>query len=781
MKKTLQLKGLDCAACAGELEEEIAATAGVSFVSVTFVNQKLTVEYDTEETLALVKHKANHFEEVEVVEETSIADGGRLEDGKILLHLANLHCAACAMDLEDILRKIKGVKEVSVDFVSQTILLDAENEDAVRKVVRAAGRFDKVKVLDGELAAPPKESHFREILQIALSAALFLAGFLLEHFGGKTALVRAFEYSSYILAYLIVGYPVLLSTVKNIVRGKIFDENFLMTLASIGAFCLRDWAEGAAVMLLYQIGELLQGIAVGSSRRSVAALMDLKSENATVLEDGEQRSVKPENLKIGDVVLVKAGEKVPADGVLLSRSASLDTKSLTGEAALREANEGDELLSGCINAGGVFEMKIVRAYEDSAVAKILDLVENSASRKAAPEKFITKFARYYTPIVCGLAAAIAVLVPVFLGLINGGGYGGYFSRWIETALTFLVISCPCALIISVPLTYFSGIGSCARNGILVKGATYLDTAAKVRAIAFDKTGTLTEGNFAVCGTRVASGISEKEILAIAAAAEKGSSHPIAKAFKNVETAYAAENIRELAGRGVAAEVEGKTVLVGNAALLRENGVEAAEADSPYTLIYVAWDGKYLGRIEIGDKLRPETKEAVAQLKALGIARTVMLTGDSRARAEKVAEEIGMSEVNAQLLPDEKLEKAEQLKKSGALMYVGDGINDAPVMAAADCSVSMGKLGSAAAVEASDLVLVSDNLKAIPRGIRIARKTRRIVTENIAFSIFMKVAFMVLGVVGVMPLWLAVFADVGVMLLAVLNSLRMRLKIKGEEI
>ena len=758
MKKTLQLKGLDCAACAGELEEEIAATAGVSFVSVTFVNQKLTVEYDTEETLALVKHKANHFEEVEVVEETSIADGGRLEDGKILLHLANLHCAACAMDLEDILRKIKGVKEVSVDFVSQTILLDAENEDAVRTVVRAAGRFDKVKVLDGELAAPPKESHFREILQIALSAALFLTGFLLEHFGGKTALVRAFEYSSYILAYLIV-----------------------MTVASIGAFCLRDWAEGAAVMLLYQIGELLQGIAVGSSRRSVAALMDLKSENATVLEDGEQRSVKPENLKIGDVVLVKAGEKVPADGVLLSRSASLDTKSLTGEAALREANEGDELLSGCINAGGVFEMKIVRAYEDSAVAKILDLVENSASRKAAPEKFITKFARYYTPIVCGLAAAIAVLVPVFLGLINGGGYGGYFSRWIETALTFLVISCPCALIISVPLTYFSGIGSCARNGILVKGATYLDTAAKVRAIAFDKTGTLTEGNFAVCGTRVASGISEKEVLAIAAAAEKGSSHPIAKAFKNVETAYAAENIRELAGRGVAAEVEGKTVLVGNAALLRENGVEAAEADSPYTLIYVAWDGKYLGRIEIGDKLRPETKEAVAQLKALGIARTVMLTGDSRARAEKVAEEIGMSEVNAQLLPDEKLEKAEQLKKSGALMYVGDGINDAPVMVAADCSVSMGKLGSAAAVEASDLVLVSDNLKAIPRGIRIARKTRRIVTENIAFSIFMKVAFMVLGVVGVMPLWLAVFADVGVMLLAVLNSLRMRLKIKGEEI
>ena len=779
MKKTLQLKGLDCAACAAELEEELAATEGVTSVSVTFVTQKLTVECESEKVLALVKDKANHFEEVQVVEEAAPTVSAE-EDGKILLHLSGLHCAACAMDLEDELRKIKGVKYVQVDFVSQSILLDAETDEAVRKVIKAAGKFDKVKVLDGDKAVPEKETHFKEIIEIAVSTVFFLAGFLLEHFASGTV-AKIFRYGVFAAAYLIVGYPVLISTAKNIAKGKVFDENFLMTVASVGAVCLGQLGEGVAVMLLYQIGELLQGIAVGSSRRSVSDLMDLKSESATLLENGEQRSVKPETLKIGDVVLVKAGEKVPADGVLMSENASLDTKSLTGESALKEVKNGGELLSGYINAGGVFEMKIVRAYEDSAVKKILDLVENSSSKKAAPEKFITKFARYYTPIVCIAAAALAVIIPLILGLANGGGYGGYFRRWIGTALNFLVISCPCALIISVPLTYFSGIGSCARNGILVKGATYLDTAAKIRAVAFDKTGTLTEGNFAVCGVQTADGADEKEVLALAAAAEAGSSHPIAKAFKGIDCEYTAEDIREVAGRGISAVLNGKPLLVGNAALLKEKGISAPESDSPYTLIYVALGGKYLGRIEIGDRLRAEAKEAISELKALGIERTVMLTGDSRARAEKVAGELGMSEVNAGLLPDEKLEKAESLKKDGALMYVGDGINDAPVMAVADCSVSMGKLGSAAAVEASDLVLVSDNLKAIPRGIRIARKTRKIVTENIVFSIAMKAAFMVLGVAGVMPLWLAVFADVGVMLLAVLNSLRMRMKIKGEGI
>lgn len=774
MKKTLQLKGLDCAACAAELEEEIAGTEGVSFVSVSFVNQKLTVEYDTEETLFAVKDKANHFEEVEVVEEEAAV--GR-DDGKTFLHLENLHCAACAMELEEELGKIKGVKEVRVDFISQSVLLDAENDEAIRKVIRAANKFEKVRVLDGDKAVAKKETHLKEILQIGIAAVLFLAGFILEHFvkgGGRVAAIVV-----YAVAYLTVGLPVLISCGKNIVKGKIFDENFLMTVASVGAIVLGETGEGVAVMLLYQLGEFLQGLAVGSSRRSVTQLMDLKSETATLLENGGQKSVKPENLKIGDVVLVKAGEKVPADGVLLSEGASLDTKSLTGESALKEASTGDELLSGYINAGGVFEMKVVRAYEDSAVKKILDLVENSASKKAAPEKFITKFARYYTPVVCCLAAAIALIVPTALGLVNGGGYAAYFRRWVQTALNFLVISCPCALIISVPLTYFSGIGSCARNGILVKGATYLDTAAKVKTIAFDKTGTLTEGNFVICGTEPAAGIGERELLAVAAAAEAGSSHPIAKAFAEVETAYTAENIHEEAGRGIVAEIGGKTVLTGNAALLKENGVQAAVSDSPYTQIYVASDGKYLGRIEIGDRLRPETKEAIAELKALGIERTVMLTGDSPARAERVAKEAGVYEVNAGLLPDEKLEKAEKLRAAGALMYVGDGINDAPVMAAADCSVSMGKLGSAAAVEASDLVLISDNLKAIPKGLRIARKTRKIVTENIAFSIFMKVLFMILGVVGVLPLWLAVFADVGVMLLAVLNSFRMRMRIEGE--
>lgn len=779
MKHILQLKGLDCAACAAELEEEIAATEGVSFASVSFVNQKLTVECESEEALAAVKDKANHFEEVEVVE-TAYADeaGGRRADGKILLRLENLHCAACAMDLEDELRKIKGITEARVDFVSQSVSLEAESEEAVRKAIRTANKFEKVRVLNGDEVLPAKESHKGEIVRIAVSAALFVAGVILERLiGGKFARIAC--YAAFAAAYLTVGYPVLFSTAKNIVKGRIFDENFLMTIASVGAFAIGQFDEGVVVMLLYQIGELLQGVAVGSSRRSVAALMELKSESATLLRGDERICVRPEELKIGDRVLVKAGEKVPADGILLSESAVLDTKSLTGESAPREAERGGELLSGSINAGGVFEMEISRAYEDSAVSRILDLVENSSSKKAAPEKFITKFAKYYTPIVCLLALVVALGVPTVLSLSRGGGFGGYFRTWLTPALNFLVISCPCALIISVPLTYFSGIGSCARNGILVKGATYLDAAAKVRTVAFDKTGTLTEGNFAVCRVFPESGISEEELLYTASSAEASSSHPIAGAFSEIPVRYTAENVREIAGKGIVATIGDRETLVGNAALLRDYGVPFTERESAYTLVYAASGGKYLGAIEIGDRLRAEAAETIRELNRLGVSRTVMLTGDTPARARKVAEEAGVSEVNAELLPDEKLKKAEELKKSGPLMYVGDGINDAPVMAVADCAVSMGKLGSAAAVEASDFVLISDRLQAVPKAVRIARKTKKIVVENIVFSIAMKAAFMILSVVAQLPLGIAVFGDVGVMLIAVLNSLRMRAKLKGE--
>ncbi|MBP5242269.1 MAG: HAD-IC family P-type ATPase, partial [Clostridia bacterium] len=530
MKKTLQLCGLDCANCAAELEEQIAAVDGVTSSTVTFVTQKLTLEYENEEALSKAIDVANNFEEVKVLEKEE-ASMSESKTAKVI-KIQNLHCAACAMELQEDIQKIEGVKDVSVDFISQSITVDVAEENVLRKVIKTANHFEKVKVIDEESVLPKKESHLKEILQLVIAAVLFAVGLVLEHTLGKSN--KAAEIVSYVvygLAYLTVGYPVLISTVKNVSKGKIFDENFLMTIASVGAMALMQFAEAVEVMLLYQLGELLQSIAVGSSRRSITALMDLRSETATLLKDGEQITVKPEELKIGDIVLVKAGEKVPVDGVVLEGESALDVKSLTGESALKEVKAGDEVLSGSINAGANIKLKAIREYTDSAVAKILDLVENSASKKAEPEKFITKFAKYYTPIVCILALIIAVGVPVAIGLASGG-YP--FADWIYRALTLLVISCPCALIISVPLTYFGGIGAAARYGILVKGATYLDQAAKVKVAAFDKTGTLTEGDFFITNV-----FGAEETLSVAAAAERASSHPLARAFADVKTPYEA--------------------------------------------------------------------------------------------------------------------------------------------------------------------------------------------------------------------------------------------------
>lgn len=764
MKKTLNIMGLDCAGCAAELEEELAKIEGVREVSVSFVNQKITVEYETDETLTKVIEHANGFEEVKVLDEVST--------GKTILHLENLDCPVCAEELQSDLQKIKGVKSVSVDYLSQTITLEAESEETIAKVVKKANAFEEVHVLDGDRYEVKSNSRCREWCMIGVSALFFLAGLLLEYVGNGM-IATVFRYLCFAVAYVVVGYPVLVSTVKNIVKGRVFDENFLMTIASLGAIVIGEVSESVLVMLLYQIGELLQSIAVGSSRNSVTELMKLKCEQATIIVNGEQKVVRPEDVRVGDIILVKAGEKVPVDGVLLGESATLDTKSLTGEAELRSFKKGEEILSGCINAGGMYEMKAVRPYQESAVSKILDMVENASSGKAAPEKFITKFARIYTPVVCIAALVIALCSPLLSGLIvDGRLYFKDWMRWLQSALTFLVISCPCALIISVPLTYFSGIGMCAKKGILVKGATYLDTVAKVKTVAFDKTGTLTEGNFVICGAHAQKG-DENELLGLIAAAERCSSHPIAKAFAAVETEYVAENVEEEAGRGLRATINGERVLVGNEKLLREENVEFVAVESVYTVVYLAKNGEYMGYAEIGDRIRAETKSTIDCLKRMGVKRLVMLTGDGEKRARKIANEVGMDEVNAQLLPVDKLEKAENLKKEGALMYVGDGINDAPVMVAADCAVSMGKLGSAAAVDASDLVLISDDLSALPKTVKIAKKTRAIVLQNIIFSIVMKVGFMVLGVLGVLPLWLAVFADVGVMLLAVLNSFRVR--------
>lgn len=705
MQKVIQLKGLDCAHCAAQLESEIAKIDGVQFASISFINQKLTIDYADEQTLEKVVYAVNHFEEVSVAEERAetLENGGR--------------------------------------YALNTV------------------------------------SYTKQWTFIAVSIVCFLCALICE----KWINSAVFSYIFYTCSYLSVGLPVLKLTVKNISKGKVFDENFLMTVASIGALCIGEISEGVAVMLLYQMGEILQSIAVQSSRKSVAELMDLKSEFATVLTPSkadEQRQVSPEEIAVGDLLLVKTGEKIPVDGILLSISATLDTKPLTGEPEHKQVCIGEKLLSGCINAGAVIKMQATRAYSDSAVSRILDMVENAASKKAKPEKFITKFAKIYTPIVCLAALAIAVFAPLIESLIIGQTLQFiHFTRWLKTALTFLVISCPCALIISVPLTYFSGIGAAAKQGILVKGAMYLDTLAVANTFAFDKTGTLTQGNFAICQVLPANEETNKEtLLQITAAVERNSAHPIAHAFQHVKTTFKACNVQEKAGRGLSCEMDGETVLVGSYDYMQENAVCLQPLQSVYTVVYVAKNGRYMGAIELGDKLRPQTQPALNNLKTLGITHTVMLTGDNENRARKIANEIGMYALNANLLPDEKLEKAEQLKKNGVLVYVGDGINDAPVMATADVSVSMGKLGSAAAVETSDLVLIADDLTSLPKAVKIARKTRAIVKQNIVFSIAMKTVFMALGVAGVLPLSLAVFADVGVMLLAVANAFRVRKKV-----
>ncbi len=769
---TLQLTGLDCANCARELEEELERIPGVDRAAVDFMGQKARLVCSAE-ALKEVKDCCNHFEDVQVVgDNAAVPAGPRVEKLKV----KDLCCANCCRILEEDLNKIEGV-EASVDFVNEIIMLKTTDENARAQAIYTITHFEDVKIVSGnkQKVSLAKE-HKWDIVWIIVSVVFFIPPLVMDLMGmvEQSLALKITIYCLYGVAYLAAGWKVLIKTGKNISKGKIFDENFLMTVASIGAIVLGilegdGFFEGVAVMLLYSVGELLQSVAVGSSRSSIAALMDLKSEHATLLVNGEQHIVAPEELKEGDIILIKAGEKVPVDCRITDGASSLDLKSLNGEPAPKDVKEGDDILSGAINLSGVLEAVVVRAYKDSAVAKILELVENSSANKSKSEQFITKFAKYYTPIVCGIAVIVAVLVPTIICGVTAGGFAApwpTYEQWIYTALNFLVISCPCALVISVPLTYFCGIGRCARLGILIKGATSLDALALAKVAAFDKTGTLTEGTFTITD------YTDNRTLELAAAAEKFSTHPIAVAFKDVSTEIAVDDVAELAGRGLTGRYDGKTVLCGNAKLLEENGVSFEPVKSEDTIVYVALDGEYAGFVAIGDTIRPEAPEAVAALKEAGVEYTVMLTGDSSGRAENIAWKTGLDECMAGLLPNEKLEAAEKLKERGKLLYVGDGINDAPVMTTADCSVSMGKVGSDAAIEASDLVLISDKLSLIAKGRKIAKKTRSIMFENIIGSLVIKLAIMILALcISNFPLIIAIVADVGVMLFAVLNALR----------
>ena len=575
----------------------------------------------------------------------------------------------------------------------------------------------------------------------------------------------------YLIPYLIIGWDVLWRAVRNIAHGQVFDENFLMALATVGALAIGEYPEAVFVMLFYQVGELFQSYAVDQSRKSITALMDIRPDYANMEgPDGQLEQVDPEDVAVGDTIVIKAGERIPLDGVVLEGSSTVDTAALTGESLPRQVESGDDVISGCVNLSGLLKVRVTKAFEESTVAKILDLVENSASKKAKAENFITKFARYYTPIVVLAAVALALLPPLLTSI-----------QWVDSiqrALNFLVVSCPCALVISVPLSFFGGIGGASKDGILVKGGNYLEVLARTEIVVFDKTGTLTRGVFNVTAIHP-DHCDQGQLLELAALAECWSDHPISRSLKE---AYGREmdssrvsNVEEVAGRGVKAVVDGHTICAGNDKLMEDIGVSWHPCHRVGTTVHVASDGVYLGHIVISDEVKPDAKEAVAALKAAGVRKTVMLTGDAQAVGEDVAKQLGLDEVHTQLLPADKVERVEELLKEvspkGALAFVGDGINDAPVLSRADIGIAMGGLGSDAAIEAADIVLMDDKPSKIAHAIRIARRTLSIVRQNIVFALAVKLLVLVLSAVGLVSMWAAVFADVGVSVIAILNAMR----------
>ena len=602
-------------------------------------------------------------------------------------------------------------------------------------------------------------------IKIVIALILFLIAFIIK-FPNEWI-----NNAIYIISYIIVGFDIVKKAVRNIIRGKVFDENFLMAVATIGAFGIGEFPEAVAVMLLYQIGELFQSYAVDKSRKSISSLMDIRPDFANVERDGKIQKVDPDEVKIGEIIVIKPGEKVPLDGIVIEGDSSLDTKALTGETLPKNVTISDEVLSGCINVHGVIKIKVTKEFGESTVSKILDLVENASSKKSKSENFITKFAQYYTPIVVIIAVILAIIPPIFI-------QDATFSEWIYRALSFLVVSCPCALVISIPLSFFGGIGGASKMGILIKGSNYLEAISNTETIVFDKTGTLTEGVFEVQKVN-AIGISQEELLKLTAYAEDYSNHPIAMSVKK---AYNQEidkkqiiKIQELSGLGIDAKIGEQEVLVGNEKLMNKYSINFTKNDEIGTILYIAVNGKYAGYILIADKIKKDSALAIKNLKKNNVKQTVMLTGDRKAVGENVAKQLGIDKVYTELLPDGKVEKVEELLKAksekGKLAFVGDGINDAPVLALADIGIAMGGLGSDAAIEAADVVLMTDEPSKIVDAIHLSKRTMRIVRENIVFAISVKVLVLILSALGISTLWEAVFADVGVSIIAIINALR----------
>jgi Cd2+/Zn2+-exporting ATPase len=700
--------------------------------------------------------------------------------------LENLCCPKCAAKIEKHVSALEGVNRALVDFSVQKLTIEAQDAGLWDDILARTGGVIKglepsielrdpalfpagAKAKDGGNSLPAPAWARR--ISLILGMALFAAGMVFDQFPLIT-LPPLLRFAVFLASYLLVGGGVLLTAIRNIARGEIFDENFLMSVATIGAFAIGEYPEGAAVMIFYQIGEAFQNYAVGRSRRSISALMDIRPDYATLKTAGGLRRVSPETVGVGDLIVVKPGEKIPLDGVVAEGFSALDTSALSGESMPRDVEKGSAVLSGSINKSGLLTIEVSKVFGESTVSKILNLVQNAGSKKSVTENFITKFARYYTPAVVFSAIALAVLPPLL-------SPGESFAGWINRALVFLVVSCPCALVISIPLSFFGGIGGASRNGILIKGSNYLEALTSVDTVVFDKTGTLTKGVFNVTNIVPAGGFTKEKLLYYAAHAESNSNHPIALSIRN---AYRKEidpgvigDYEEIAGKGVRVRVGKDAVLAGNARLLDSAGIAVPRTEEPGTLVYLALNGGYVGYIVISDELKADSRQAVEELRAAGVKRIAMFTGDSKTAGEGIARQIGLDAVYTELLPHQKVEYLEVLEQTksgpGKLVFAGDGINDAPALARSDVGIAMGGVGSDAAIEAADVVLMTDEPSKIAGAIRIARRTRNIVWQNIVFALSVKGLILVMGALGIATMWEAVFGDVGVALIAVLNAMR----------
>lgn len=781
MKKIFLLKGLECPNCSAKIEAEVGQIDGVTLSVLNLMKQELVVE--GEELIAATINeqveKIVHTHESDVI----VSEKGNTQQIRTYL-LKGLDCPNCSAKIEKEVGELDGVTSSAVNMMKQTLTISIDDlklptvDKQIEKIVHAHEPEIEVSEYKADKSSNEKECKADEekegnkLIRLISGAIIFGVGIVL---GEVVKVPLQVELLFLIASYIILGGDVVMKALKNITKGRVFDENFLMSLSTVGAFIIGEYPEAVAVMLFYQIGESFQESAVKRSRKSIADLMDIRPDSASVRRDGEIYVVSPETVAVGEVIVVKPGEKIPLDGTVLEGESMVDTKALTGESVPRTIHQGDDAISGCINQSGVLTIQVTKAFGESTVAKIIDLVENASSRKAPTENFITTFARYYTPVIVILAVILAIAPPLL--------FQGEWIEWIHRAFVFLVISCPCALVISIPLTFFGGIGAASKHGVLVKGSNYLEALNNVSVVVFDKTGTLTKGVFKVTDIFTENGVSKEQVLEYAAQAESFSNHPIARSIlatygKEIDQSVIA-NYQEISGHGIYVEVEGKKLLAGNVKLMEAKQIKYSPCDKVGTKVYVAADGKYIGCILISDEIKADSKNAIRELKKIGVSKTVMLTGDDEKIGKSVAEELGLDEYYAQLLPDQKVEKLELLdsKKSAKtkLAFVGDGINDAPVLARADVGIAMGGLGSDAAIEAADVVLMTDEPSKLVEAISVAKATKRIVTQNIVIALGVKGVFLILGAFGLAGMWEAVFGDVGVALIAVLNAMRIMKK------